>query len=293
MNTIGYVWILSAATLWGIIGPVSKAAFQEGLAPMEVAFWRATLAWIFFAAHAALTRQVRIETRDVLPIGVFAFTGVALFYGSYQLAIQAGGAAMASVLLYTAPVWVAVMSRLIFREQFSIFKIAAVAMTTIGVAAVSIGGSSQGIGGASLNPAAIGFGLCAGFCYSMYYIFGKYFSNRYTSPNLFLYMLPFGAICLFPFVSFSHKTPTAWAALITMAAFSTYGAYYCYYCGLKYLEASRAAVSATLEPVVAAVVAYLWWGETFRFGGYIGSVLILSSVLLIIWDGAQRAREPR
>jgi len=257
-----------------------------------VAFWRAVLTWFFFAVHAALTRQVRVDTKDMLPIGVFAFTGVTLFYGSYQLAVQSGGAALASVLLYTAPVWVAILSRLIFKERFSTFKVLAVLMTTVGVAAVAMGGSSQKIGGSELNPSAIGWGLCAGFCYSMYYIFGKYFSNRYTSPNLFLYMLPIGAICLFPFVSFSHKTPVAWAALTSMAAFSTYGAYYCYYRGLQQLEASRAAVSATLEPVVAAVVAFFWWGETFRFAGYLGSAMILSSVLLIIWDGVRRSAEP-
>jgi drug/metabolite transporter (DMT)-like permease len=38
------------------------------------------------------------------------------------------------------------------------------------------------------------FGLSAGFCYSLYYIFGKFFSTRYTSPNLFFYLLPIGAL---------------------------------------------------------------------------------------------------
>ena len=73
-----------------------------------------------------------------------------------------------------------------------------------------------------------------------------------------------------------------------MAFFCTYGAYYCYYIGLKYMEASRASITATLEPVVAAVVAYCWWGETFSPLGYIGSALILGAVILVVLDGLRQ-----
>ena len=217
-------------------------------------------------------------------MGVFAVCGVAMFYGSYQMAIRTGGAALASVLLYTAPVWVAIMSRMFFHERITLVKAAAVLMTVVGVAAVGMSGGGAGNGTVSVGAAAIGYGLLAGFCYSVYYIFGKYFSGRYTSPNLFLYMLPVGALCLLPWVTFSPKSPTAWVSMSAVAVVSTYGAYFCYYNSLKYLEPSRASVSATLEPVVAAVVAYFWWGEVMGVTGYLGSVLIIASVLVIIGD---------
>ncbi len=281
---IGYFWIWAAALLWGILGPVSRAAFDQGIAPMEVAFWRALLAWVCFGAHAAATRQIRLAYRDMIPVAAFSVSGVAMFYGSYQLAIRSGGAALASVLLYTAPVWVTLMSRIFFKEHITPLKIAAVAMTVAGVAAVSMDGGRMSDGIGSVGPAAMGYGLLAGFCYSVYYIFGKHFSGRYTSPNLFLYMLPLGALCLLPWVSFTPKTPVAWASLSAVAVISTYGAYFCYYNSLKYLEPSRASVSATLEPVVAAVVAFFWWGEVMGITGYLGSALIIASVLAMIGD---------
>ncbi len=282
----GYLFITAAAILWGMIGPFAKLAFSEGVLPMEVAFWRAVLAWIFFGSHAAIIRQVRMQTRDLPFLLVFALTGVALFYGSYQLAVKSGGAALAAVLLYTAPAWVVVMARIFFKEALTPVKLGALALTLVGVVGVSLGagGGDSGLG-LSVSAGALIAGLTAGFCYSLYYIFGKYFSNHYSSPNLFFYMLPIGAICLLPLVEFSHKTPTAWAALVCMAFFSTYGAYYCYYIGLKNMEASRASITATLEPVVASVVAYFWWGEAFSLLGYIGSALILAAVILVVMDG--------
>ena len=77
-------------------------------------------------------------------------------------------------------------------------------------------------------------------------------------------------------------------ALGAIAVFCTYGAYYCYYLGIKYLEISRASIAATLEPVVAALVAYIWWDEVFAPMGYVGSAMILAALLLVVWDGIRR-----
>lgn len=279
MRIKGYAFIAVAATLWGILGPFSRLAFAEGLSPMEVAFWRALLAWGFFSVHAAATRSLRLAPRDIPMVALFGVTGVTLFYGTYQMAIRMGGAALASVLLYTAPAWVTVFARLVFREPLTPSKIAALALTLTGVVCVSWGG-----GTVHMTASALLFGLAAGFCYSLYYIFGKYFSTRYSSPNLFFYLLPIGAATLFPWVEFSAKSPAAWGALLIIAAACTYGAYFCYYLGVRRLEASRAAITATLEPVVAAMTAFVWWGEAFGISGYVGSALILGAVVMVVMD---------
>jgi len=292
MNWRGYFFIFLAASLWGLLGPLSRLAFSEGITPMEVAFWRAMLAWILFATHAAITRQVCIGRSDVIPILIFSITGISLFYGSYQLSVDKGGAALAAVLLYTAPAWVALLSGILFRESMTIFKFMALVMTLAGVTGVSLGATAPGENAElSLSWPAIAFGLAAGFCYALYYIFGKYFSGKYSAPNLFLYMMPIGAAGLVPWTDFTPKSVTAWIALGLIAVFSTYGAYLAYYVGLNYLEATRASIAATLEPVVAALLAYFWWNEFFSAIGYAGSALILGGVVLMIWESS-RAKEP-
>ena len=279
MKVRGYLYIAAAAALWGILGPFSRLAFSEGISPMEVAFWRAVLAWGFFGVHATIARSLRIRLRDLPLVALFAVTGITLFYASYQFAIREVGAALAAVLLYTAPAWVAVIARMVFKEALTRAKVMALIFTLVGVALVAWGGE-----GMRISVSGLLLGLTAGFTYSLYYIFGKYFSTRYSSPNLFFYLLPIGAATLLPWVEFSTKTPTAWAALLCIATLCTYGAYFCYYQGVKHLEASRAAITATLEPVVAAVVAFFWWGEAFGIGGYVGAGLIIAAVLMMVWE---------
>ena len=277
MISRGYLYILAAAALWGVVGPFSRLAFSEGIAPMEVAFWRSALAWLFFSAHAMLTKSIGIKVKDIPMVVVFALVGVTLFYSVYQLAIRTGGAALASVLLYTAPAWVTVIARFVYKEDLSATKLTALGLTLTGVICIAISGGSI-----EISLPAILYGLAAGFCYSLYYIFGKFFCTKYSSPNLFLYLLPIGSLTLMPWVEFAPKGVIAWTALGFIALLSTYGAYFFYYQGLKYLDASKAAITATLEPVVAAIVAFFWWHESFSLLGYLGSALILTAVVIVV-----------
>lgn len=283
MNRLGYIYILTAAVLWGFLGPFGKMAFEQGISPLEVAFWRATLAWLLFVVQALFHQRVAVNRRDLPGLALFGFICVTLFFGSYQIAVEKGGAALASVLLYTAPAWVFLLSRIFLKERVTLKKMTALCLTLAGVVLVSRNQQVQGFGvagGAGIS--AIFFGLLSGFCYSLYYIFGKHFSDKYSASVLFLYALPFGAVCLLPWFSFAEKNLTAWAALGAMALLSTFGAYHFYYAGLKRIEAGRASIIATAEPVVAALVAWFWWGERFTIYGYFGSVLILVAVILMI-----------
>jgi DME family drug/metabolite transporter len=278
----GYIFIILAASSWGFIGIFSSLAFAEGLGPMEVAFWRAVISWGFFAAQAIVRRETHIVKNDIPLLAVFGLLGVSVFYISYQYAVNAGGAAFAAVLLYTAPAWVVIFSFFIYKEKLTTNKIMAVFLVIAGVFLISK------TGGNSNSATAIGFmailaGLMSGFCYSLYYTIGKYFSSRYSLANLFLYILPIGALGILPFVEFTHKSPVAWASLVAISLVSTFIANHWYYLGLKYLEAGKASIVATIEPVVAAVAAYFILGEYFTSLGYVGAVLIVSAVILTIY----------
>ncbi len=288
MAARGYLFVLLAAVLWGSLGPVAKYAFSQGVAPLEVAFWRCVIPFVPFAFQAwRRGGPLGVARGDRLLMAGFAVVCIASFYGVYQLAIQSGGAALASVLMYTAPAWVALLAWWFVGEGMTPLKLAAVAATLAGVACVS---GVPGGADVSVTPRAVLFGLLSGVTYAMYYIFGKGRLGRYSTPVLFLHSLPLGAVLLLPFVEFSHKTPGAWVAIVTVSLLSTWGAYSAYYAGLRHLEATRASVVATLEPVVAAVVAFAWWGERFTASGYLGAGLILGAVVLVVWDGRRVSR---
>lgn len=282
------LFILLAAVLWGLLGILGKQAQAAGVLPLEVAFWRATLGGLLFGSHAFFTGSPLPRGRDLWVTAGFGVLGVSVFYGSYQLAVRSGGASLASVLLYTAPAFVALMGWAFLREKLGARELLAVGGTLAGIALISLGGGQ----GVNVNGAAIGYGLIAGFTYSLYYLYGKGFFGRYSPAALYAVALPVGALALLPFVQFTSKTSGAWGSLISIALFSTYLAYSAYSAGLQHLPATRASVIASLEPVVAAGLAALLFGERLAPLALLGAALVIGAALLLSVANSAEAHPP-
>lgn len=284
----GYGLVLTAAFLWGLIGPICTFIYMEGVSPLETALWRAVFGWVFFLIHAFAARQVRVAPSSLPILFGFGLVCISVFYGSYQTSIGRLGVGLAAVLLYTAPAWVAVLSRLVLGERIGPAKAACVGMTIAGVACISLGPQLLGGHDLRLDVVGLGVGLLSGFTYALYYIFGKKYLCRFETPTVFVYAMPVGALSILPFVEFTHKTPTAWILLVALGLITSYGAFSVYYAGLKRLEATRAAVVATFEPMVAAVFGFALFGERFGPTGWAGSLLIIGAVLLVVMAGERK-----
>jgi drug/metabolite transporter (DMT)-like permease len=278
--------MLTAAVLWGMLGIFGKYALAEGVHPLEVAFWRAVFGGVLFGVHTRVTRASLPRGRDLGITALFGLAGVSVFYGAYQLAVQAGGASLASVLLYTAPAFVALMSWRLLREVLGPREWMGVLLTVGGIGLISFGGSE----GVSVSVPAIVFGLLSGVTYALYYLYGKFFFTRFSPAALYTVALPVGALGLVPFVPFTDKTLVAWAALGALSVLSTYLAYLAYGLGLRGLPATRASVIASLEPVVAAVLAALLFRERLSVLAYLGAALVVGAALALSLPKSARVR---
>jgi len=275
--TTGYWLVLLAAVLWALLGVFSTRLLGAGVPAFEIAFWRAALASPLFIVHAALLKKLRLAPRDAPAFTAFALVGVTLFYAALNLAIEAGGVSLAFVLLYTAPAFVAVLAAVFLGERLTPLKIALVLMSMLGVLLVTRGD------GATASLTAVAWGLTAGASYASYYLFGKWALRRYRPVTIFAYVMPLGALGLLPLVEFDVlrvSSSAVWLDLALMGTLSTYLAYFVYYTGLRTVEASRAVLVATVEPLLAALLAALLFGERLGVSGIIGGSLILATAII-------------
>ncbi|MFA5595745.1 MAG: EamA family transporter [Trueperaceae bacterium] len=293
--TGGYLLIALAAVLWALLGVFSQRLLNAGVSSTEIAFYRAALGGLLFVAHAGLPRQLRLQRRsDLLAFVGFALVGVTLFFTALNMAIDAGGVSLAFILLYTAPAFVAVLAAIFLGEKLKPVNLVLIALAITGVTLVARSGG----GGMEVGVAAIVWGLVAGLSYSSYYLFGKWVLRRYQPATIYAVVLPVGALGLLPFVPFDAvrlATPALWLDIALMAGLSTYLAYLVYYLGLKRVEASRAVLVATVEPVVAAGLAALLFGERLGVLGVLGALLVLTAAVLTSMlprEVATTAQEP-
>lgn len=166
---------------------------------MEVAFFPALFAWAFFFLQSLWQKTLRFSWRELLLFVPCGLVGVTIFDASYQLAIKQCGTALASVLLYTAPVWVVVWGHLLLKEKPVPAKIFALIFAISGVVLVS------GEGRISLNPLGFFFGLLSGFSYALYYLIGKSFLTAYPTSYVFSYAHLVGSFGLLPFVRVQER----------------------------------------------------------------------------------------
>ncbi len=281
----GYFLVLIAATLWALIGVFYKFLIRDhGLTPLAAAALRGAVGGLLLLAALLLTRvDLRVPRRYwpvFLAYGVF---GVALFFICYVNAINLVGVAVAAVLMYTSPAWVALISWRWMGEKLGRRGIVALLLALIGAALVArVYDPSQ----LRLNWPGVLLGLAAGLTYGLYSVFNKALV-RHTRPWVVqVYGLLIGAGVLILLVRPAElargwSSPAALALVIGMGLVPTLLASLAFAVGVQWVPVSVAAIVATWEPAVATFFGYLLFNERLALGQWLGTACILSAVLLL------------
>jgi DME family drug/metabolite transporter len=282
----GYAFVLVAATLWATLGIIFKALIGDyGLSRITIAFFRASLSAVVLFAALALRRpgSLRIKARDGLFFAAFGLFGIAAFYIVYITAIDLAGMSVAAVLLYTAPAWVALISAVFLGEKLTPVKLVAVTLAMAGCALVA---RVYDVRGLQLNWLGIVAGLGAGLTYALYSVFNKIGLRRHDGWTVLAYGLLAGSVFLAPLQSpqwlvAALRQPGAVVWLLVLALGPTLGAGLSFNAGLRYVPVSSASIVATLEPVIASLLAFTFLHERLDPAQLVGGGLILAAVIFL------------
>lgn len=282
MDRWAYWLIAAAAALWGIIAVFVKGLTAYGFSPLQVVAVRVAISAAGLVVYAAVRDRAALAVRPA-DGGYFVGTGIfsVLFFNwCYFTAIEVTSVAIAAVLLYTAPAIVAVLSMAVFGEAMTARKAAAVAVTFVGCAFVV--GVLPAFAG-TVSPSGLLFGLGAGAGYALYSIFGKLALRRYRALTVTIYTFVVAAAAVLPVSGLWEQRALfavwqVWGYALGLGFLSTVLAYLLYTVGLAYVETSRAAVTATLEPLVAAAVGAAMFGEALTGWQLAGMALVIAAV---------------
>ena len=281
----GFAYVLLAAVLWGTLGIFYKTLIGVyGLTPLTLAFFRAAFSALFLLVGLSVLRPewLRVERRDLPLLVSFGLFGVAAFFFVYVNAVDRVGVAVASVLLYTAPAWVTLISWRFLGESIGPRRLAALALAFVGCALVAgITDPNQ----IRLNAPGVLFGLASGLTYGLYSVFNKAGVRKYRPWTVLFYGLLVGAMALslvqdLDDIARALRSPVIVAWLTVMALVPTLGSGLAFATGLRFVPVSAASVVANLEPVVATTLAYLIFGEVMAPWQMLGGVLIIAGAVI-------------
>jgi drug/metabolite transporter (DMT)-like permease len=297
---LGYAMVATAATLFAINGSVSKVVLDSGLSSLELAQIRATCAALGLLAFLlAFSRaSLRVGRRELAFLAAFGIVGVALVQWLYFVAIHNLPVGVALLIEFTAPLFVALFARFVYKEHVRRRIWVSVALCLTGLALVvelwsGVAFSTVGV------TAAFGGALAL----TAYLLMAERERRHRDAASLSFYGFLFAALLWavvqplwrFPWGvlndrvslqgNLSQYTAPVWVLVTFIVLIGTMITFSLLTGSLKHISATRASIVATLEPVVATVIAWAWLGETFGATQLVGGAVVIAGILV-----AQSAR---
>lgn len=284
----GYLMVLTAGALWGTIGFFATLLSNLGLGAAPVAFFRVLSASVVLAVILLVKGKgislFKISKRGLFSCMLVGFVSQAFYNVCYMNAIEQGGMATAAVFLYTSPIYVALLSRILFHEPLTKNKILAIIINIVGCIITVTGGDFSTM---KLSAFGLVMGILAGFTYALLPILSRTGADKEDPFTSAFYGQAFGALLLF-FLIRPYNGIGAEFNLQMLLVLIGFGivpsamGYIIYYAGIsKVTETSRIPVLASVETVVAAVVGLVAFGQGLSAMKVIGIALVLCSIAVM------------
>jgi drug/metabolite transporter (DMT)-like permease len=278
---LGYGLALAAATMWSLNGSIARELLDDGVSAFRLSQLRsfgsfAILALVLLAARRKL---LRVERRDLPSLAFLGIAGLALVHATYFVAIDRLQIGVALVIQYLAPLLLLVWLRVVHGRRLARSLWGAVALSLAGcffVVRAYDAGSIDGLGVGAAFGAAITFAV---------YMVGSERAGHEHEPVTTL-VWAFGFASLFwaiatPWWSFPFGDfASASGALLGLGVIviGTLLPFVCMVSALRHIPAPRAAIVSTLEPVLAAVFAWIIHDEALAAVQVAGGAAIIAAV---------------
>lgn len=259
--------VIAGAVLWGTVGLFVRDLYSAGLSTGQVVFLRIFVATVALLIFVIMTnpRLLVIKPHDIVYFMGTGILSVVFFNWCYFTSIQHTSLAVAAILLYTGPVFVVLLARIFFKENLTPDKIISLMLALAGISLVA------GVGpdiSRALSWKGLLIGLGSGVGYAFYSIFGKIAISKYHTLTVTTYTFFIAILVLGPTSQIWEAgnllfDPRVITVSLGLGLIPTVLAYLLYTSGLSGLEAGRAAIMATIEPVVAVLISLVVFKEIF------------------------------
>ncbi len=286
-NKTGIVFLLFGGSLCGTMGLFSTWLMTAGASSMATAFLRLFGGAVFLIPLALATagaQGFRIGLRKLGAVALIGSIGLGLNNYCYMTAMQELGVASATILDYTAPGFLVLLSAVFFNDKLTARKILAVLLNFGGCAVMVTGGDFTEL---TFSPFGLLIGLLAGLTFALNNLFTRAFAKDMEPFVLSFYSFLFGgaflAIFVRPWLGLGiEPSLTALLMIAGLGFIPSACGFGFYYKGLLLIrEKAFAPVLSSTENVVACLIGFLILGELFNLWKFLGIVMVLVSIALI------------
>jgi drug/metabolite transporter (DMT)-like permease len=265
-------------------GIFAKVAYDAGLDVSTLLLLRFIVAAAVLWGIVAWRRPAR-PTRRVVLLAIGLGAGAyALQAATYFASLEHLDAGLASMLVYVYPTLVLVGAVLLRRERATVRRVAALGVASVGTVLVLMGGGS---GGGAVAPIGIALVFATAIVYTAYVLVIERHSGD-TDPFLMTAMVITSAGVSVGIWSGAHGGPdvshigaSGWWAVLAIATVSTVVPTAAFLAGIRRLGPATGSIVATLEPVIAVVLAMVLFGDHLGPLQLLGGLGVIAAVVVV------------
>lgn len=275
-------------SLWGVSGIFAQLLFSDYQASSEwLVSTRLTMAGLLILTYSSILRKDPIfsifkNKKHVLQLLLFSLVGMVGVQYLFFKAIEVSSASLATILQFTAPIFVYLYTLISREKKLYATEFALVLATFFGVLLIVTNGQFS-----KMSVSLIGFtvGIGSAVAVAFYSIQPRKILAVYGSPMIVGWGMLIGGL-VFQFIQpfwqpiFSLTTHSV-LLLTLIIVFGTAVAFIAYLASLSYIDPSLASIMTALEPLLAAVLSVVVFKQQFGVFELIGIAVVLVSVLLL------------
>jgi len=292
----GYFYVIIAAVLWGVSGSSAKFLFHSGISPFQLVQLRLIIStgilflWLLIRDASLL----KISRKDIFYFILFGTIGMAGVQFTYLFAISRINVAAAILLQYLAPTFIALHSVVFMRDKLNLSTALALVSAIFGCYLV-VGAYNLDL--LTMNLAGIISGILSAITFAWYSIHGEYGMHRYNPWTVLFFALFFGALIWNilhpPLESLMHDYSTVqWGWILYIGIMGTLIPFGLYLEGVNLIRSTRASITATLEPITAGIISYIFLNETMESLQVAGGVVVIASIIFLQLNQEQDDKAP-
>lgn len=284
----GIILVLIATLFWGMMGVTSRTLGNAGIDSMSISFFRCLIASIGFGIFLFIFNKdaFKVDLKGIIISSIYGIVTFGLSFTTFNIAVERVPIAVATVLMFTNPIWVTIFNAIFFKEKITGKKAIVIILAITGCLLIS---NIFGVGFENLDVVGLLVGLSTGVLFALQLVIPRFFEGKYTKDSMLIYGFIASAIVLAFFTNFtgidnaiiSSASPIFVVLnILSIGVLSTFIANISYVKATDYIETGVASVLVALEPVLGSLFAYLVYGETLTGLQLIGGLLI---IIAAIW----------
>lgn len=278
-----YAMLAALSLLWGFAFVGIKEVVRE-VSPTTLTILRFAIADVCLIAMAfARSTRPRFERRDWWRVAVLAITGVPMYHLALNWGEQRTSASVASLIVATAPVMVALLSAAVLRERTPARRWLGIALAFGGVAVLAFAnGSAHG----STSLVGVAVSILAPVSWAVYTIVAKPLTERASSIQVTAGGMLAGSLTLLPFLSgrtfeeIGGLSASGWGWMLLLGVGSSVAGYFIFVWALRRMDATTVSVFLYAVPVVALLASWLLLDEQLGISVAVAAALVITGVSL-------------